>query len=59
DPYNWVMALKNADNSRSAMVMRSAQPELGYFYVLWRASGFIFLNSRSRRTAIDRPPASG
>jgi hypothetical protein len=25
DPSNWVMAVKNADNSGSAIVMRSAQ----------------------------------
>src|SRR5579863_7978181 len=30
DPNNWVTALKNADNSRSAIVMRSAQPELEF-----------------------------
>jgi hypothetical protein len=31
DPNNWVTALKNADNSRSAIVMTSAQGELKLF----------------------------
>ena len=30
DPNNWVTALKNADNSRSAIVMRSAQRGLEF-----------------------------
>jgi len=30
NPNSWVMALKNADNSRSAIVMRSAQGALEF-----------------------------
>jgi hypothetical protein len=31
DPNNWAIALKNADNSRSAVVMKSGQRELNSF----------------------------
>jgi len=45
DPNNFVTALKNADSSCSAIVARSAQPELEFFDGLLGASGVIFLTS--------------
>ncbi len=64
DPNNFVTALKNADSSCSAIVARSAQPELEFFDGLLGASGVIFLTSRMWKTrtlsgtAIDRPTRS-
>src|ERR1700741_4859043 len=48
DPNKSVTALKNADNSCSAIVMRRAQPGLEFFTDLSRASGFIWATSRIR-----------
>jgi AcrR family transcriptional regulator len=50
DPNNWVTAVKNADNSRSAIDMRSGQRGSEVLDGCLQASGFIIFTSRSRRT---------
>src|SRR5258707_1080125 len=48
-PNNWATALKNADNSRSAIGSWSPQRGLEFLDDLYAGSGFIFLLFQSRK----------